>query len=64
MLSKEKLNRLNDLAKKAKQTTLSDAEQVERDALRREYLDNFREGFREHLDRIHVVDKNHLSKPH
>ena len=42
MLSKDKLNRINELAKKAKETGLTTAEQKEQQRLREEYLSNVR----------------------
>lgn len=58
MLSKEKLARLNELARKAKSEGLTDEELVERDSLREEYLKNFRVSFRDRLENIEFVDEN------
>ena len=58
MLSKEKLDRLNELAKKSKETSLTNEELIERDALRKEYLDNFRVSFRKRLENIDFVDED------
>lgn len=62
MLGKEKLDRLNLLAKKAKNEGLSPEETVERDTLRQEYLKNFRSAFRQKLDNIEFVDEEDLEK--
>lgn len=57
MLSKEKLARINELAKKSKTTTgLSDTEKKEQALLREEYLDRFRGGMRNHIEGMKVVD--------
>ena len=58
MLNKEKLSRLNELARKSKVAPLTQAELDEQQALRNEYLENFRKGFRDQLAHIHLVDKD------
>lgn len=57
MLTEEKLKRLNELARKAKSGELTELEVAERKRLRDEYLANFRDAFRKHLDAIEVVDE-------
>ena len=57
MLSKEKLDRLNVLARKAKNKTLTEEEVIEQQGLRQEYLKNFREGFKKQLESIEFVDE-------
>lgn len=56
MLEKEKMERLNYLARKAKQEKLGSAELAEQKLLREEYLAKFRVHFRDHLDRIKFVE--------
>jgi len=56
MLTKSKLDRINELAKKAKAEGLTEAEMKERKELRDEYLANFRKSFRSQLDNIEIVD--------
>ncbi len=56
MVSKEKLDRINELANKAKKTELTDAEKAEQKKLRTEYLKAFRKNFRQQLDMIEIVD--------
>lgn len=56
MIGKEKIDRINELAKKHKEEGLTDEEHKEREALRQEYLAKFRENFRGHLDRIKFVE--------
>ncbi|MGL4606904.1 MAG: DUF896 domain-containing protein [Eubacteriaceae bacterium] len=57
MLTKEKIERINELAKKKKQGTLTEEEHEEQLALRVEYLEAFRKNFREQLDSIEIVDE-------
>jgi uncharacterized protein YnzC (UPF0291/DUF896 family) len=56
MLSKEKIDRINYLAKKAKAEGLNDEEKREQQNLRKESIENFRKDFREKLECIEVVD--------
>jgi len=56
MLSKEKLNRINELAKKAKSSPLSKEEKEEQQQLRKEYLENIRNSFRDQLEHVKVID--------
>lgn len=48
--------RINELAKKKKEGTISSAELKEQQALRQEYLKAFRSGFKQQLMGIKVVD--------
>jgi uncharacterized protein YnzC (UPF0291/DUF896 family) len=56
MLSKEKIRRINELAKKAKQASLTEEEAKEQAALRREYLDNFRSSMKNTIENVKVLD--------
>lgn len=56
MLHKEKMDRLNHLAKKKKAQGLDREEQEEQKLLREEYLVNFRNNFRDQLDQIKFVE--------
>jgi len=56
MLSKEKIDRINELARKSKSVGLDEQETREQAALRQEYLCRFREHFKGHLDRIKFVE--------
>ncbi|GGA62304.1 DUF896 domain-containing protein [Ornithinibacillus halotolerans] len=57
MLSKQKLERINELAKKAKTTTgLSEDEKVEQQKLRQEYLQNVRKSFKNQFKTMTVID--------
>jgi uncharacterized protein YnzC (UPF0291/DUF896 family) len=56
MLAKEKLERINALARKAKTSGLTEDEAREQQALRQEYLKVFRREFRKQLESIQFVD--------
>ncbi|WP_405102017.1 DUF896 domain-containing protein [Oceanobacillus sp. FSL H7-0719] len=56
MLSKEKLNRINELARKAKETELTSEEKVEQKQLREEYLKNIRNSFKNQFKTMTVID--------
>lgn len=60
MLTKDKMDRLNALARKARAETLTNQEREEQQLLRQEYLARFRYEFRGHLDRIHVIDEDDI----
>ncbi len=56
MISKEKLNRINQLSKKAKTEGLTNEEAAEQKMLRDEYIKNFRKQFKDTLHGVTVVD--------
>ncbi|TXL67768.1 DUF896 domain-containing protein [Cerasibacillus terrae] len=56
MLTKEKLNRINQLARKAKIDGLTDEEKKEQKQLREEYLQNIRKSFKNQFKTMTVVD--------
>jgi len=56
MLIKEKMDRINILARKCKSEGLTDEEKAEQKILREEYLVKFREHFKAHLENIEFVD--------
>ncbi|ELA55854.1 DUF896 family protein [Enterococcus faecium] len=56
MLSPEKIERINELARKKKENGLSKAEEQEQINLRKEYLEVFRSGMRHHIEGMKVVD--------
>lgn len=58
MLSKEKLQRINYLSKKSKEAGLTVEEAKEQTALRKEYLDVFRESMRGTIEKVRVFDPN------
>lgn len=51
------LPRINELAKLAKERELTPEEMEERDRLRKDYLKEFRKGFREQLLNTKIVDE-------
>lgn len=56
-MTREKINRINELAKKAKSPGgLTEAETKERAALRSEYLADVRRNLKAQLDNIEIVD--------
>lgn len=57
-MEKSRIERLNELAKKAKAGPLTDAEIVERDQLRKEYIGAFRANLKATLDNTVIVDKD------
>ena len=56
MLSKEKINRINELSRKSKTTGLSIEEAKEQTKLRQEYLASFRSSMRETIENVQVID--------
>lgn len=56
MLSKEKIARINELSKKKKLGKLTEAEAKEQTALRKEYLDTFRNSFRDTITNVQIID--------
>jgi|LGOV01.1.fsa_nt_gb uncharacterized protein YnzC (UPF0291/DUF896 family) len=63
MITKEMIERINELANKKKVIGLEEDELEEQLALRAVYLESFRKNFREQLDGIEIVDddKNEFS---
>ena len=57
MMEKEKIDRINYLAKKSKEEGLTDIEKQEQAELRKEYIESIRRNFRATLDSIEVTDK-------
>ncbi|MBQ3131373.1 MAG: DUF896 domain-containing protein [Clostridia bacterium] len=53
----EKIQRINALAKKAKAEGLTPEEVQERDALRREYINEFRQSLISQLDNTYIMDE-------
>jgi uncharacterized protein YnzC (UPF0291/DUF896 family) len=62
MLTKEKIDRINELAKKSKVASLTPEEKAEQTELRKEYLGKFREHFKSHLESIRFVDDECVEK--
>ncbi len=55
-MEQKKIDRINELARKSKETPLTSAEKAEQAALRQEYLAAVRKNFRRTLENIEFVD--------
>lgn len=55
-MEQKKIDRINELARKAKTTPLTEAEKDEQAALRREYIDSVVGSLKGHLDNTYIVD--------
>ena len=55
-MNQEKIDRINELARKAKEQGLTDAEKEEQTALRNEYRAAFRRSLSSQLDNTYIVD--------
>ena len=62
MFDQKKLDRIIELAKKNKSEGLTSEELVEREALRKEYLEHFRSHFKSRLENIKVVSPEEYEK--
>lgn len=56
-MEKVKIERINFLAKKSRESGLSDEEKKEQDILRKEYIASIRANFRQTLENIEFTDK-------
>lgn len=56
MVTKEQIDRINELAKKKKTVGLTEEEQAEQKVLYREYIDAFKANLKSQLETIEVVD--------
>lgn len=57
-MDKKKIDRINELAKKARSSDgLTPDEMTERAKLREEYLNAIRQNFKQTLDNIEIIDK-------
>ncbi|WP_018131169.1 DUF896 domain-containing protein [Effusibacillus pohliae] len=62
MLPSDKIQRINELARKSKTVGLTSEERMEQQQLREEYLESFRTEFRKQLDSIKFVDGSDNAK--
>ena len=62
-MEKEKLNRINELAKKSKETELTEDEKSEQAALRQEYINEIRLSFGTMLDNTVIQYPDGTRKP-
>lgn len=58
MLSNEKMARINELSAKSKAEGLTNAESLEQQTLRQEYLNAFRGSMKQTIENVKVVDPN------
>ena len=56
-MERKKISRINELAKKKRETGLNEEEKEEQALLRAEYLAAIRENFKSTLDSIEIIDK-------
>jgi len=56
VLTKEKLDRINELANKAKTTDLTKSEREEQKELREDYLKSIRQSFKNELGSVKIID--------
>lgn len=56
-MEQKKIDRINELARKAKAEGLTPEETAERDVLRREYIDSVLGSLKGHLDNTYIVDE-------
>ncbi|MBR4878233.1 MAG: DUF896 domain-containing protein [Clostridia bacterium] len=61
-MTQERIDRINELARLAKQRALTEEEIKERDILRREYIDSVTASLKANLDRIEFVDVDKKKK--
>lgn len=54
-MTQEKINRINELARKQKAQGLTEAERQEQSILRREYIDSFKRSLEAQLDNTTIV---------
>lgn len=62
-MDKEKIARLNELAKRQKAGILSDSEKAEQALLRQSYLKEFRENFSKQLEAIYIEQEDGSFRP-
>lgn len=56
-MDQKKIDRINELARKAKAESLTPEETEERDRLRKAYIADFRKSLEAHLENTYVVDE-------
>ena len=59
----EKINRISELTKLSKQRALTALEQAEREALRREYIDGFRQSMEHTLQNVMLREEDGILTP-
>ncbi len=61
-MDQKKIDRINELARKAKAEGLTEEEQKEREVLRQEYLDAIMGNLRRELDNTYIVDEHGIKR--
>ena len=62
-MATERLNRINELARKAREEGLTPEEKAEQARLRKEYLAAFRKNMEAQLDNVYVVGPDGTERP-
>jgi uncharacterized protein YnzC (UPF0291/DUF896 family) len=62
-MTQEKIDRINELARLAKERELTEEETAERNALRREYIDSVKASLIGQLDNTYIVDEKGNKTP-
>ncbi len=61
-MEQKKIDRINELARKAKTVGLTDEELAERDVLRREYIDSYKASLVGQLENTYIVQPDGTKK--
>lgn len=61
-MTQEKINRINELAKKQKEVGLTEEEKQEQYVLRREYIDSFKMSLVSQLENTYIVNPDGTKK--
>ena len=62
-MNQQKIDRINELSRKAKAEGLTEEETAEQAALRREYIEAYKASLRAQLDNTYVVTPDGKKKP-
>lgn len=62
-MEKEKIERINELARKKKTVGLTESELAEQAALRKEYLDGYRENLKQILENVVIREEDGTEHP-
>ena len=57
-MDKSKISRINELARKSKESGLTEDEKIEQAKLRREYIDSMKNNLEAQLNQIRIVDEH------
>ena len=58
MITQEKIDRINFLARKSREEGLSPEEKAEQQKLRQQYIAGFRQGMQNTLENVYIVDED------